>query len=80
MPAGQWSAPRIVAIWVAWPVLLAATVLLLIFALQTGIAIDLVHLRGAPLAALVLIVLLVGPPALATWLWGRRSPPEARPN
>jgi hypothetical protein len=68
MPAGRWSAPRLVAIWVGWPILLAALVLLVIFVFQTGIAIDLIHLREAPLAVLALMLLLVGPPALAAWV------------
>ena len=59
MSAGRWSAPRIIAIWVAWPIVVAALVLLLIFVFQTGVAIDLIHLREALLASLALMVLLV---------------------
>jgi hypothetical protein len=51
---------------------LAALVLLLIVVFETGVAIDLIHLREAPLASLALMVLLVAPPTVATWLWGRR--------
>ena len=72
MPARRWSAPRILAIWLAWPVILIVFMLLTIFAFQTGIGIDLIHVREQPLVALPLLILLLGPPALATWLWGRR--------
>jgi hypothetical protein len=67
MGTTRWSVGRILLIWCAWPVLAVALVAVFV-RLRGGFSLDLLH---GPTSALVL-VLLVGPPIVATLLWGRQ--------
>lgn len=72
MPSGRWSLGRVALIWCAWPILLVAATVVLMRVTGVGLSIDLVHLRSDPVAALPFVLVLIGPPLAATWLWGRR--------
>jgi Flp pilus assembly protein protease CpaA len=67
MAGSDWSIPRILLIWCAWPIL---SVVLIVFMLAVlgGGSIDLLH---GP-ARWVALALILVPPILATLLWGRR--------
>jgi hypothetical protein len=67
MDRRRWSVGRILLIWCAWPFLALALVFIFV-RLGDGSRANL--LRG-PGSALGLVVLL-GPPVVATLLWGRR--------
>jgi hypothetical protein len=72
MPEKRWSLVRVALIWCTWPLVVAGLVVAGVV-LTGGLSIDLIHLQTAPLRALVLFMVLLGPPVLATWFWGRRS-------
>jgi hypothetical protein len=67
MTPTQWSLGRVLLIWTLWPPVLLAVVVGIV-ALGGGGSLDLLH--GGTWAVVVLV--LIGPPLIATGLWGRR--------
>ncbi len=71
MPEARWRFDRILFIWCAWPTILVVAIAVTIMG-GTGLSIDLIHLFTSPIAAARVFGVLLGPPILATLLWGRR--------
>lgn len=67
MGSRRWSVGRILLIWCTWPILAVALVFIFV-RLRGGFDLDLLHGSASALA----LTLLVGPPVVATLLWGRR--------
>jgi hypothetical protein len=67
MGSTRWSVGRILLIWCAWPILAVALVFIFV-RLRGGFSLDLLHGSASALG----LTLLVGPPVVATLLWGRR--------
>jgi hypothetical protein len=67
MSARRWSLSRILLIWGLWPVLLIAG-LVAVVSMGGGFSLDLFDGGWRLLAASVLL----GPPLVATLIWGRR--------
>jgi hypothetical protein len=67
MAGTRWSVGRILLIWCAWPIVAVGLVFVFVV-LRGGFGVDLLHGSASALA----LALLVGPPVVATLLWGRR--------
>jgi hypothetical protein len=67
MVSTDWSIGRILLIWCSWPILLVA-LLLAFVRFRGGFSLDLLHGSGRILA----LTVVLGPPVVATLLWGRR--------
>jgi hypothetical protein len=67
MASTRWLIGRILLIWCAWPILAVALVFVFV-RLRGGFSLDLLQGSASALA----VLLLVGPPVVATLLWGRR--------
>lgn len=67
MDGPRWRVGRVLLIWCLWPVLLLGSLVAAV-ARGAGFNLDLLH----PSAWLLLLAVLLGPPLVATIVWGRR--------
>jgi len=69
MASRRWSMGRVLLIWCSWPILLIALLFALVMS-GGGFSLDLLHTSVSQW--LVGAAFLLGPPLLATLVWGRR--------
>ena len=74
MTKRRWAVARVLLIWCAWPVLLVILLFAIGFTVmqhEGGFSLDLLHASGWTWTMIGAV--LVGPPLLATIVWGRQN-------